>query len=507
MRGLVFKAVTGADIWADLLHTFLFYLQYSFSTRLIISYLFVLIPCGRWYIFATFTKRRSRRTYLLTYYMAMLTVALSIGLLLALIAGLRLNAFIALFITALAAGLLHGMPTAALLKSVQQGIGSTLGPLAAVLGFGVMLGKVLTESGAAQRLTQTLVGVFGIRNAGLALCLTGFTVGLAMFYNAGFVVLLPLVLTLATQTNLPLLPLAISMASALSVTHGFLPPHPGPTAVAALLKADLGRTLLYGLVIAVPTLAVAGVLFPRYLPVQAQRVPTHLFPTALRPEASLPSFGVSLLCAILPVLLMLPTTVAEMTLPTGHWLRFILAFVGDPGVAMLLSLLSATALLWVVRGLPMSVLNGHLEQSVGAVAMILLIIGGGGAFKQVLNDAGIGEQLATLLRSAAWSPLVTGWVTAALIRVTLGSATVAGLMTGGLMAPIVVQTGVSPELMTLSIGAGSLMLSHVNDTGFWMFKEYFGLSLRETFFSWSLMETLVSTLGLFGALFLNFIIN
>jgi gluconate transporter len=432
--------------------------------------------------------------------MGLLVVLFAVALLLVLILVLKLNAFIALIITALFTGFANGMDGAQVLKSLQNGIGGTLGPLTPVLGFGIMLGKLLTESGAAQRLTRTLLNVFGPAQAKYALTLTGFTVGLAMFYNAGFVVLLPLVFTMAAETGLPLVYLAIAMASSLSVTHGFLPPHPGPTAVAAMLKANVGLTLFYGILVSIPAIVAAGIVFPEFLKKRPSSPPPGLFNTEKRAENRLPGFGVSLLCAVLPVLLMGPATAAELTLPAESVVRKTLVFLGDPGVAMLCSVLTAILALGIFQGENMKNIGKHIEASVGPVAMILLIIAGGGAFKQVLTDSGIGAQIAELFKNTAMSPLFLGWLLAALVRVTLGSATVAGLMAGGIMAPMMAQSGANPELMTLSIGAGSLMFSHVNDTGFWMFKEYFGLSIRETILSWSLMETVVSTMGLLGVL-------
>jgi len=435
--------------------------------------------------------------------MGLFSVILSVALLLVLILVLKLNAFISLIITALFTGFTNGMEGIQVIKSVQIGIGSTMGPLVLVLGFGIMLGKLLTESGAAQQLTRTMLSAFGAKRAKVVLALTGFIVGLAMFYNAGFVVLLPLVFTMATQTGLPVVYLAIAMASSLSVTHGFLPPHPGPTAIASLLKANVGITLFYGVIIAIPTIIVAGLIFPEWLKKWPSKPLFGIFNAALIPEERLPGFGISLLCATLPVLLIAPATVAELTLPADDNLRKILIFIGDPGVAMLLSVLAAVLLLGVFQGEKMKTIGQHLESSVGAVAMILLIIASGGAFKQVLTDSGMGAKIAALFQGSTWSPLFLGWLVAALVRVTIGSDTVAGLMAGGIIAPVVVQSGASPELMTLSVGAGSLMFSHVNDTGFWMFKEYFGLTIRETILSWSLMETIVSVMGLLGVLLLS----
>jgi len=438
----------------------------------------------------------------------MLTLVLSIALLLALIIFVRLNAFIALTITALFAGLASGMAPADLLKSVQTGIGDILDDLVLVLALGVMLGSILAETGAAQVIAGRLLRVFGQKWAGMALTVTGFIIGIAMFYNAGFVILAPLVFTVAANTGQSLVPLAIAMAAPLSVTHGFLPPHPGATTVANLFGADLGKTLLLGLVIAVPTVFVAGVFFPKFLKKMTANPPAGFFEQKTFEPSSLPGFVKSLLIALSPVLLMAVATVAELNLPKESQVLAWLKFFGDPGFAMLLAVL--LALLFFGQNpffknknlLKTSALLEKSNVALGAAASLLLIMAAGGAFKQVLVDSGIKKVLAEGMAGAALSPLVLGWGIATLLRVALGSATVAGMTAAGIAQPLVAN-GVSPELMTLAVGAGSLMCSHVNDTGFWMFKEWFGLSLKDTFRSWTVMETIVGVAGLAGVLVLD----
>jgi Gnt-I system high-affinity gluconate transporter/Gnt-II system L-idonate transporter len=441
--------------------------------------------------------------------MAILTLLASITLLLVLIAWLRLNAFIALTITALVAGLARGMPLKTLVDSIQKGIGSTLGGLVLVLGLGVMLGSILAETGAARRIAEQLVRVFGVRHTKWAMMLTGFTVGVAMFYNAGFIVLIPLVFSVAASTGLPLIYLGIATASALSVTHGFLPPHPGPTAIALLFKANMGKTLLLGLVVAVPAILLAGIVFPEWVRRIAANPPEGLVKISPLPSDQLPSFWLSFTVALTPVILMAGSAVSALTLPDNSSLREILQFAGEPSIAMLLAFLAGLALLglrpdtqsWRDR------IKTRMEQSASALnaaTMILLITAAGGAFKQVLQDSGIGAELAASMQQLPVSPLVLGWLIATAIRISIGSATVAGLTAAGIVQPLLAANpAISPELMVLSIGAGSLMCSHVNDTGFWMFKEYFGLTLRDTFRSWTLMETIVGTTGLAGVLLLN----
>lgn len=447
--------------------------------------------------------------------MAILLLCFSIALLILLIAWARLNAFIALTITALAVGLLRQMPLKALVESIQKGIGSTLGGLLMILGLGVMLGSILAESGAAQRIASSLIRFFGAKHAKWAMVLTGFIVGIAMFYNAGFVILIPLVFSVAASTGLPLIYLGIATASALSVTHGFLPPHPGPSAIVVLFKADMGKTLLLGLAVAIPTLLVAGILFPERLKHIVAQPPEGLINIIPRDETQLPPFSTSLFVALIPVLLMASSAVGSLTLPADSGLLLSLQFLGDPSISMLIAFLIALILL----GLRADPLSGsaplHWRErmkkvmdncgvALQAAAMIILITAGGGAFKQVLQDSGIGAELGASMQNLPLSPLVMGWIIATVIRISIGSATVAGLTAAGIVQPLLLANPqISPELMVLSIGAGSLMCSHVNDTGFWMFKEYFGLSLRDTFRSWTLMETIVGVMGLLMVLLIN----
>ncbi|MCB9356149.1 MAG: gluconate permease [Lewinellaceae bacterium] len=438
----------------------------------------------------------------------MLTLLLSIALLLALIIFLRLNAFISLIISAVFAGLASGMGPEKLLGSLQSGIGGTLGGLVLILALGIVLGSLLAETGAVSVISKRLIEVFGERNAGLALCVTGFVVGIAMFYNAGFVVLAPLVYMVAASSGQSLVALAIAMAAPLSVTHGFLPPHPGATAVANVFGADLGKTLLLGMAAAIPAVFLAGIVFPRWLRHIPANPPKGLFPDTENIPAVLPGFYKSLLLGIAPVLLMASATIAVFLLPPESagltWIRFI----GDPGMAMLLTVLAALFLfgrhtLAPHRPAGVQELLEKASGSLGAAASLLLVIAAGGAYKQVLVDSGIGNEIAKSASGLAASPLLIGWAIATLLRIAVGSATVAGITAAGIAKPIVAGGAVSPELMTLAIGAGSLMCSHVNDTGFWMFKEWFGLSLRDTFRSWTLMETIVGVVGLAAVLLLD----
>jgi Gnt-I system high-affinity gluconate transporter len=456
--------------------------------------------------FFSFSLRQKNETA-----MSIILLVGSIAFLLLLIAVVRLNAFVALTITALLVGILKGMPFEKIVESVQKGIGSTLGGLVLIIGFGVMLGSLLAESGAAQQISSSLIRIFGAQRAKWALAITSFTVGLAMFYNAGFVILIPLVFSVAAATGLPLVYLGLAMASGLSVTHGFLPPHPGPTAIAILFKADMGKTLVYGIPIALVAIVISGIIFPEFMKKIVANPPKGLVEIKNLPENELPSFILSLAIALSPVLLMAAGTFADFFLPKESIVLQILKFVGDASTSMIISFGLAVVFLGILRGRKMADITEKTTASLTATTMILLIVGAGGAFKQVLQDSGIGGDISLIFKDLALSPLFLGWLVATVIRITIGSATVAGLTAAGIVQPLLndpsVAATISPELMVLSVGAGSLMCSHVNDTGFWMFKEYFGLSLKDTFKTWTIMETIVGIVGLIGVLILNWILG
>ncbi|WP_347158094.1 gluconate:H+ symporter [Pontibacter chitinilyticus] len=438
--------------------------------------------------------------------MSLLIVVLGVLTLLLLILVFKLNAFIALVLVALGVGVAEGMPVLQALASVQKGISDTLGSLTLILGFGAMLGNLVSESGAAQRITYGLIKRFGIGNLQWAMVLTGFVVGLPMFYNAGFVILIPLVFAVAASARLPLLYVGVPMAAALSVTHGFLPPHPGPTAIAVMFHADITRTLLYGLALAVPTIIVAGPLFSRTLLKYKTDPPENLFQVRQFTEDEMPGYGISMFTALVPIALMTLAAVLSLLLPAGAGLRQLFDFIGDPVIALLLGVLVAIYTLGIRRGRPVADVMKVMTDAIAGIAMILFIIGAGGALKQVLVDSGVGNDITALLNGTNLSPLFLGWLITALLRVSLGSATVSAITGAGIVLPLLGSSGVSPDLMVLSIGAGSLMFSHVNDPGFWMFKEYFGLSVPQTLATWSIMETIVSVMGLLGVLLLQYLV-
>jgi len=417
----------------------------------------------------------------------------------------KVSPFLSLLIVAIVAGLCLGMQPADLLKSFEKGAGSTLGGLVLILCLGAILGKILEAGGAAEKISSTLINSFGEKNIQWAVLLTGFLVGIPLYYNAGFVILVPLVFSIARRTGLSVLYIAIPMAASLSATHCFLPPHPGPVVLVNAFKADTGKTLLYGLLITIPVVIIAGPLLGRALRNVKVDINTLFVGKDEAKEKKIPAAFPSFFIALLPVLLITLSVVASNFLADGTLIKKILLFAGDANIALLAAVLLAIWYFGIRAGEPMEKAMKWLSEAVSGIAMILLIITAGGVFKQVLIDSGTGDYIASFSSHWQMPPLVFAWIVTALLRVTIGSATVAGITAAGVVAPLVVSGSVSPELMVLAVGTGSVFGSHINDTGFWMFKEFFNLSLKQTFLSWTLMETIISILGLLGVLLLDFI--
>ena len=416
----------------------------------------------------------------------------------------KISPFISLLIVAIATGLCLGMPAADLLKSIEKGVGSTLGGLALILCLGAILGKILEESGAAEKITITLINGFGLKKIQWAVMLTGFLIGIPLYYNAGFVILVPLVFMLVRKTGLPLLYVAIPMAAALSTTHCFLPSHPGPVVLVNAFGADMGKVLVYGIIIAIPAVIVAGPILGRFLKGigSAELIVVAPAPATVALPKAFPSFMI----ALLPVLLITLAVVCNAFLDQGHLLRQFFSFVGEPVIALFVSVILAIYYFGIRAGIQMDNIMKWVSDAIAGIAMILLIITAGGVFKQVLQDSGTGTYIASFSSKWQMPPLVFGWIITALLRVMIGSATVAGITAAGIVSPLVVAGAASPELMVLAVGSGSVFGSHINDSGFWMYKEFFKLTLKQTFLSWTVMETLISIIGLAGVLALNAIL-
>lgn len=434
-------------------------------------------------------------------------VLVAVILLLILITKFKLNPFIALILVSFFVGMSSGMPLDKLIASIQAGLGNTLGFIAIVLGLGTMLGKMMEESGGAERIARTLIGAFGEKNVHWAMMFVAFLVGIPVFFQVGFVLLIPLVFTIAKETGLSLNKIGLPLLAGLSVVHGLVPPHPAAMAAVGIFNANVGKTILYSIIVGLPTAILAGPVFATFI---SKKVPGNApenFASTVktgRSDSEMPGFLITLFTILLPVLLMLLSTFADISLAKGTPLRTALNFIGNPITSLLISVIVSLFTFGIWRGMNKDTVAKFTEQALPPVASILLVIGGGGAFNKVLLDSGVGTQIAQMATASHFNPLVLGWLIAALIRVATGSATVSMLTAAGIVAPIVAAApGTSPELMVLAVGAGSLILSHVNDSGFWMIKEFFGMSVQETLATWTVLETIIAVAGLLFTLILS----
>jgi GntP family gluconate:H+ symporter len=422
----------------------------------------------------------------------------AVAVLIALIAWLRMNAFLALLLAAMVMGLGSGMDPMAMMAAFEKGMGGTLGGIAGILGLGTILGGLLAASGGAEVLAKALIKVFGPKRVHWCLMALGLCIGLTTWFAVGLVMLVPILVTLARETKEPFLKLAIPLLAVLSIMHGVMPPHPGPVVALQALHADLGKVMLWGLLAAVPVAAISGPIFARWAVrhVKAE-VPQ---PPPIDPSLAarkLPSLGITVAVLTVPILLLLTQTLAELIIADkGHPVRQITTIIGNPTLALGLSVIFAGIAFQFTRGEALKI----GEKAIAAVGMTLLVVGAGGGFKGVLEASGAAKAIGEMATAAHLPPLVFGWVCAALVRVATGSATVAITTASGLVAPLVLSTpGVNPELVVVGIGCGSLFLSHLNDAGFWIVKETLGLSVSQTLRTWTVTETLVGITGLFVA--------
>ncbi|WSL65605.1 GntP family permease [Kitasatospora herbaricolor] len=433
----------------------------------------------------------------------LLAVLLSIGAIVLLITKLKLHPFLALTIGSGLLAVVAGAPFDKLLTSFSTGFGATVAGVGLLIGLGAMLGKLLADSGGANIIADTVLARTGRRALPWAMALIAAVLGLPLFFEVGVVLLIPIVLLVARRGNLPLMRVGIPALAGLSVLHGLVPPHPGPLVAVDALKADLGVTLALGLLIAVPTLIVAGPLFAR---VAERWVGPLSVPEAMAPSATeesekrehTPSFGAVLVTILLPVILMLGKALVDVVIDDPKAMpQRILDFIGSPLIALLAAVLLGMLTLGRAAGFTKARISSTVEKSLGPIAGIVFIVGAGGGFKQTLIDVGVGNAVSEWAGKWHISALLLGWLIAVLIRLATGSATVATITAAGIVAPLAAEMSTShASLLVLAIGAGSLFFSHVNDAGFWLVKEYFGMSVGQTLKSWSVMETVISVVAI-----------
>jgi len=426
-----------------------------------------------------------------------LMTAVAIALLLALIMALKLHAFLALLVSSMALGLAAGMPPDKVLKSIQSGFGDALGFIAVVVGLGAMIGRFLEHSGGGRVLADWLLEKFGTGRAAWAILIAAFLVGLPLFFEVGFVILAPLVWNLSRETKRSLLFYGLPMAAALTTTHSMVAPHPAPAAAAQLFGADLGLSILYGIALSIPMAVVGGIVYGGWL-AKRMEIPvpaiSEAAPKADPAYGSPPSLAIVILLLLLPVLLIFGATVANLfKVP----FRPAAVFFGHPFTALVITALIAIYWFGIRRGVTRDQAQKMAAQSLAPMGALLCIMGGGGAFKQVIVDSGVGQYAGHLLMTSTLSPLIVAWVIAAAMRIAQGSATVAIITAAGIVAPIVKGIpGYSPNIMMLALCCGGSGFSQVSDSGFWLVNQYFGLTVAQTFESWTAMKVIESILGL-----------
>ena len=424
-----------------------------------------------------------------------------------LVAVFKLNPFITLFVISLALAVTAGMPLASVIHSFEVGVGGTLGHIAIVVALGTMLGKMMAESGGADQIAHTLIRLFGEKNVHWAMMVIGLVVGLPAFFEVGFVLLIPIAFTVARRTQTSLIMVGLPMVAGLSVVHGLVPPHPAALLAVAAYKADVGRTIFYALIVGLPTAVLAGPLYAKliapHIVLPAENAMAAEF-VDHGSERSLPGFGITLLTILLPVLLMLIGSWADGFSHAGSGVNQALRFIGNDDMALLIGVLFSFFTLGRMRGFSRDTILRFSNECLAPTATITILVGAGGGFGRVLQDSGVSQAIVSVAMMSHVPLLLLAWLLAALMRLATGSSTVAMTTAAGIVAPIAMHTaGVRPELLAIATGAGSLIFSHVNDGGFWLVKEYFGMSVPQTIKTWSVCETIISVTALLFAFLLS----
>lgn len=437
----------------------------------------------------------------------LITVIAGVSLLLIMVLKFKISAFISLLVSSMLVGILSGMPLEDILVSIQEGMGGTLGFVAVVVGLGAIFGQILESSGGAESLAHYLVKKFGTDRASWAMVLTGFIVAIPVFLDVGLVILAPILYALSRDTKRSLLYYGIPLLAGLAVTHSFMPPTPGPIAVADILEAQLGWVIFFGFLLGLPTAIIAGPIFGKYI---AGKI--HIQPPEdmVQPQSDkaknpdeLPSFrSIALLIAVPLVLILVNTFTSVMVdkeVIQKSFLTDVLIFLGHPFSALIIAALLAVYFLGIRRGKSRQELLDLSNKALGPAGIIILVTGAGGVLKQILVDSGIGEMMAQSISDSALPPILLAWILAAIVRVTQGSATVAMITAAGIIAPVLSFINPSDAelaLIVISIASGATLLSHVNDSGFWLVSKYFGMDEKQTLRSWTMMESIIAICGL-----------
>ncbi|QVN02383.1 gluconate transporter [Pseudomonas rhodesiae] len=436
----------------------------------------------------------------------MFCVFLAIASIIVLISATKLPPFLSILIGTFIAGVGAGLPPEEVAKAFSKGAGAILGEAGIIIALGSMLGALMAESGAADRIATTLLGLGKGKSLPWVMALVAMVIGLPLFFEVGLVMMVPIIFVMAKRSNQPLLKIAIPALAGMTTLHALMPPHPGPLIAVGALHADLGLTMLLGFCLAVPAVMLAGPIYGNWL---SKRLhvdePADIGALFSAPPKAprQPGFGVSLLIILLPVILMLGSTLAKVALPADSSAGLTLKFLGEPLIALGLAVIGAVICLGWAAGMPRAEVGNTLRKALAPIAVLLLTIGAGGGLKQTLLDAGVSQTISKVAEGAHMPYLLLAWLIAVALRQATGSATVATTTTAGILAPMMAGLAATQSsLVALAIGAGSVFFCHVNDAGFWMVREYFGLQLKQTIWVWSVLQTIVSVVGLVGTLLL-----
>lgn len=437
-------------------------------------------------------------------YLSLACVAVGIILLVILNLKFKMHNIIALILVAVSVALMEGMKIDIVVKTIQKGIGSTLGTLALIVVFGAIIGKLMTESGASQKIATTIINKFGIKYLQWGLLIIGVIFGMAMFYEVAFLITAPLVVSIAREAKIPYMKLIIPTVAGATMGHSIFPPQPGPMALVSAFNVDVGQVYIFGLIVIIPAIICSGVVLPKFLkldmPISSQLKAPKEFS-----NDEMPSFGMSLLVPLIPAILMIFSTICKLVIDKNTTMYSAVSFFGSAEISMIIAVLVGMYVFGTRRGMGGKEIADHMSNAIAGVANVILVISAGGAFKEVIIDSGVGKNIVGLMQNSSLSPLILAWIITVIIRIITGQGAVAAITVAGIMEPMIGTFGVSPVLMLLAIACGSNTITLMYDGGFLLFKETFGISMKDTFKTWGLLELVNSVVGLIMCLLLSLI--
>ncbi|ANR69145.1 gluconate:H+ symporter [Staphylococcus equorum] len=439
----------------------------------------------------------------LSEHLPLISLVIGVALLLFLNIKLKINSILALIFSAIVVGFINGMKPVAILETIKEGLGSTLGSLALIIGFGAVLGKLMVDSGAAQRIASTLINKFGAKHVQWALIIVGAVFGISVFYEVAFMILAPLVISIAVEAKTPFMKLAITMVAATTLSHSIFPPQAGPTALVDAYNADMGMVYILGIIVFIPSVFMAGIVLPKFMKNMDYPVPPLLKKNKVFSESEMPSFGMSLFIPLIPAILISISTILSLFITEDTLLHETVTFLGSAEISLIIAILTAIVIFGLRKGKNMDDMMKTFESGLKGVATIIFIVGAGGAFKEVILEANVGNYIADIMKDTNISPLIMAWLITALIRIATGQGVVSAVTAAGIVGPLIPTFNVSPVLMVLATAVGSNTITHVNDASFWLFKEYFNISIKDTFKTWGVLLLTTSITGLIVVLILD----